>query len=55
MKSSRHAQASSDIFTVMQTYFDEHIDEEKYCGYVHGLGTTSYNGNGYSTVADDSQ
>jgi hypothetical protein len=40
---------------LMQAYFDEHIDEEKYCGYLYGFGTTAYNGNGYNMVTEDSQ
>ncbi len=38
-----------------QVYFDQRIDEEKYCGYLFGLGNTyCSNGNGY-TVTDSSQ
>lgn len=39
------------FFKMKQTFFDDNIDEEKYCGYLHGLGntycvTSSLNGNG---------
>ena len=42
------------MFCLHQMYFDEHIEEERYCGYLYGLGT-SYNGNGYNQlVAEES-
>lgn len=43
------------FFKMKQAYFDEHIDEEKYCGYLYGFATTAYNGNGYNVVTEDSQ
>ena len=39
--------------TLLQAYFDEHIDEERYCGYLHGFGIAPYNGNGYSLPANN--
>lgn len=42
-------------FPPLQEFFEDHIDDEKYCGNLFGLGN-SYptNGNGY-TVTDTSQ
>lgn len=43
------------FFKMKHIYFDDHIDEENYCGYLFGLRNTySCNGNGY-TVTESSQ
>ena len=42
-----------DCFSSWQVFFDDHINEETYCGNVFGLGN-SYSGNGY-TLTDASQ
>lgn len=43
------------FFKMKQVFFDDHINEETYCGNVFGLGNTySSNGNGY-TIAEASQ
>jgi hypothetical protein len=41
------------FFKMKQVFFDDHINEETYCGNVFGLGN-SYSGNGY-TITDGSQ
>ncbi len=40
----------------LQNFFDDNIDEEKYCGYLHGLGNTycglsSLNSNGFTEAS----
>lgn len=45
----------NNIFLLLQEFFEDHIDDEKYCGNLFGLGNTyPANGNGY-TVTDATQ
>ena len=46
---------STCLLFAMQVFFDDDIDDSKYCGHVYGLGSTTYpssSNNGY-TVLDN--